>query len=644
MPLESTCHSNLIMLVTGLRREFSDAVPSCVSILSMHHRPPIDSPNAPPCSPRSSSSLLDIDYPSRPSHGIQTDPINLEDKSTQLCSYASEGSQTDSKRIESTAPKEQKKLHGKHDGLRGLAVLYEEHLKECLEENAQSLEEMCLLYQPDWGEEAGEEELTQSRYGFERNVDGAGVVSLGQSNDTGFQEIGAEMVGRFQWREKCLIGDPLAPQVTSISFNSSGCLLACSYGRPQELGWCTIRAPVVVWPVTSGSLRTKEKETENKDGGDISGGDELILFSTNSCSKGFVSSVSFHPWKPLVLAGGTYAGEIFVWEMEWSGRRDRDSYGGVPGCKEGRKSERKCESNLLLKEQWKSNVGDYCHREPVTGLQWICVDESSTDLYRKGNYVLAAVSGDRLVLVWDYQLGVSVPVFGFSVPSNLGCRSLAFSCPDNSTFAVGSEGGNVLRGVTPLLEKLRALKNVRNDGNVVWGKSGREVLRFLGRQEDTRSFIQSHVEKWCAAQPRPIKQITAETVHKSCPDVRRLYLTCPTVQLERHCGPITSLAFSPFNRKLLLSGSADGTVKLFDVTQSAPLAELSPPVPLSVGGAVSCVCWSSLRESVFAVTVATDPRLFVYDLRRSHQAPVLQIRMENCSGTSFVHFAPGNTR
>ncbi|CAE7173449.1 Dync2i2 [Symbiodinium pilosum] len=83
-------------------------------------------------------------------------------------------------------------------------------------------------------------------------------------------------------------------QVTSVAWNSTGATLACAYGRLDTLGWCNVTAPVCVWNIFRPQLVAGEPDT-------------VIQV------QGFVMCVAFHPTKPSVLAGGTYNGELQIW-------------------------------------------------------------------------------------------------------------------------------------------------------------------------------------------------------------------------------------------------------------------------------------------------------------------------------------------
>eukprot|EP00913_Durusdinium_trenchii_P032197 g30149.t1 len=86
-----------------------------------------------------------------------------------------------------------------------------------------------------------------------------------------------------------------------------------------------------------------------------------------------------------------------------------------------------------------------------------------------------------------------------------------------------------------------------------------------------------------------------------------------TTDLEPHAGPVTVAAFSPFHRKLMLTGSADGSVKLFDVLQQRAVQTFFPPSKHLSTCAVSAAAWSSARPCVFAVAMEMGG-VYLYDL------------------------------
>eukprot|EP00913_Durusdinium_trenchii_P000276 g250.t1 len=110
-------------------------------------------------------------------------------------------------------------------------------------------------------------------------------------------------------------------QVTSVAWNSTGASLACAFGKLDTLGWCEVTAPVCVWNIFRPHLVAGEPDT--------------VLQVQD-----FVMCIAFHPTKPSILAGGTYNGELQIWNTG-SGELDP----------------------LVAS----SSIDDYLHREVQTG-------------------------------------------------------------------------------------------------------------------------------------------------------------------------------------------------------------------------------------------------------------------------------------
>merc|ERR1711861_108576 len=93
-------------------------------------------------------------------------------------------------------------------------------------------------------------------------------------------------------------------------------------------------------------------------------------------------------------------------------------------------------------------------------------------------------------------------------------------------------------------------------------------------------------------------EISADVVFQSKPDPAVIFPAPKTTYLEPHSGPVTVATFSPFHRKLLLTGSVDGSVKLYDVLQQRAMQTFYPPAAKLSTCAVSAVSWSSARPCV----------------------------------------------
>lgn len=80
---------------------------------------------------------------------------------------------------------------------------------------------------------------------------------------------------------------------------------------------------------------------------------------------------------------------------------------------------------------------------------------------------------------------------------------------------------------------------------------------------------------------------------------------------------------SPFNKRLFLTCSTDGAIRLYDVQDKRPVASFEP----QVGEYLHCVEWSLFRPAVFAA-VSNSGTLYIYDLVRSKKKPFEVLQMD----------------
>jgi len=367
-------------------------------------------------------------------------------------------------------------------------------------------------------------------------------------------------------------------QVTSVAWNTTGATLACAFGKLDTLGWCEVTAPVCVWNIFRPQLVAGEPDT-------------VIPV------QGFVMCVAFHPTKPSLLAGGTYNGELQIWN---TGAGELDP--------------------LVTS----SSIDDYFHREAIQAVEWIPADLSGS----ADAWLIATVSGDGKVLLWDArESDLSMPSRGFMLTGSkkriLGGRSMSFSPVDPWLFVVGTETGGVMRAFRPP----PGASVVKPTGSYTWKPNAVAVLDQLAA--NARLQLQHHVEGYCRTVG--LKEVSAEVIFQSKPDPAILFPAPKTTDLEPHAGPVTVAAFSPYHRKLLLTGSADGSVKLFDVLQQRAAHTFFPPARHLSTCAVSAAAWSSARPCVFAVAMEMGG-VYVYDLLQSRQEPVMELPLTG--GTS----------
>ena len=366
---------------------------------------------------------------------------------------------------------------------------------------------------------------------------------------------------------------------TSVDWNSTGSVLAASLGRNDHVGWCCANeeqhgAPVglALWNVFghrssananasaaggSGASSERDQWSWGGDAGaDVAaldaaerppaaapGHDEALrapdtFIPTSSC----LMCVACHPTSPGMVAGGTYTGEVILWDTGKAG--DEVCVGTSP-------------------------VGDYYHRDPVVkvcvcvcarargGGSVACVLTTNHAIHspsplplflliafsshlsspaspflssplqlewvydvRERGHVLLSVSGCGRVLIWSVRNKLANPIGGYLLhpPRNarsgarrgaasgqlrasaastlLGGTSIAAVADHSNTrsasFVVGTEGGVLYQNE---LEKPSRVPKSKSGGPSL--SKGAEV--FLSRTSKLqRAALCAHVERWSA--------------------------------------------------------------------------------------------------------------------------------------------------
>ena len=146
-------------------------------------------------------------------------------------------------------------------------------------------------------------------------------------------------------------------QCTAVSWNSTGSTLVSSYGREDIVGWCDFPGAVCTWNVFG-----KNFDPTNPD----------FTLDHNSC----IMCIKCHPSQPAVIVGGSFNGEILVWD-------------------------------LSLPEQLFaiSPITEHGHKEPVLDVDWL-YDPVAAE------WVIASVSADGRVLLWSMSNKLLHPIKG----------------------------------------------------------------------------------------------------------------------------------------------------------------------------------------------------------------------------------------
>jgi WD40 repeat protein len=90
---------------------------------------------------------------------------------------------------------------------------------------------------------------------------------------------------------------------------------------------------------------------------------------------------------------------------------------------------------------------------------------------------------------------------------------------------------------------------------------------------------------------------------------------------DKHLGPVLGIASSPFIKRLFLSCSSDGSIRLYDLLGHRPLSVFEP----GYNEYLLDVQWSPFRPAVFA-TVTNLGNVYLFDLTISKISPAHIIR------------------
>ncbi len=132
-------------------------------------------------------------------------------------------------------------------------------------------------------------------------------------------------------------------QCTGVSWSCAGGVVAASYGRNDITGWCDLPGAICVWSIFEKTFQPNEPK---------------YVFDHPSC----IMCVRFHPLIPSLVAGGSFNGEVCVWNLN--------------------------EPERVMALSTIDSI--YSHKEPVVDLQWVF----DSELRR---HVLASLGADGRV-------------------------------------------------------------------------------------------------------------------------------------------------------------------------------------------------------------------------------------------------------
>lgn len=344
-------------------------------------------------------------------------------------------------------------------------------------------------------------------------------------------------------------------QCTDISWNSTGSVIAVSYGKFDHDDWCTHKSVVCTWNLDRRSLEPQKPD---------------VTIELPTC----IMCTVFHPTLPSILAVGTFTGEIRLFNTGWEG-------------------------DPLIAQ---SGFTELSHKEPIAQLSWL------PDSDRKGKTHLLSLGNDGKLLIWEWtheettrqnfgkvsQLHLlkgfclkssSIPqnirVAKANIKSELGGTCFSFSCEDKSVFVVGCENGSLVKCSLDSSSDISLLTD--------------------------ESELPSPVKYAFRPHHGPVYGVSCSPFH------RNLFLSCgidtvtrlstllesaPLLLIEPGKGYLFSVVWSPTRPTVIALGTAQGNVLMYDLQFSHIKPKLL--IPVCDKKPVYCLQYNPHRPRVLA--------------------------------------------
>ncbi|XP_035746162.1 WD repeat-containing protein 34 isoform X2 [Egretta garzetta] len=313
-------------------------------------------------------------------------------------------------------------------------------------------------------------------------------------------------------------------QVTSVSWNATGSVVACSYGRLDGGDWSTEKSYVCTWNLDRRGLNPQRPD--------------LVVDVPSS-----VMCLAFHPSQPSLIAGGLFSGELVVWDTS------------------------RTEDPVI----WRTGMTDDTHTDPVYQVNWL------PDAKHRNHDRLLSVSTDGKILVWREErdgwlaLAEGFAVVAQQIPRStqlkkfawgeaaVGVTSLSFSHFDPRVFVVGVEGGYSLKCSTAA-----------------------ETLAL--RRTGSSVPLKAPAELTFSPHAGPVYSVSCSPFHRnlflSCGTDGQVHLhsllqTQPLLTLQLSKQYLFCVRWSPVRPLVFAAASGEGDVHLFDFEKSLQKPALS---------------------------------------------------------------------
>ncbi|XP_019672201.2 cytoplasmic dynein 2 intermediate chain 2 isoform X1 [Felis catus] len=350
--------------------------------------------------------------------------------------------------------------------------------------------------------------------------------------------------------------------VTSVSWNTTGSVVACAYGRLDDGDWSTLKSFVCAWNLDRRGLNPQQPSAV------------VEVPSAVMC-------LAFHPTQPSHVAGGLYSGEVLVWDVSHP------------------------EDPLL----WRTGLTDDTHTDPVYQVLWLPEPRHSH------RFQVLSVATDGKVLLWQgggagqLQLTEGFALVVQQLPRNtklkkpprgeteVGATAVAFSGFDPSLFVLGTEGGFPLKcslaAEEAALTRMPSSVPLRAPARFTFSPHGGPIYSVSCSPFHRNLFLSAgtdgHIHLYSMLQAQPLASL--QLSHKYLFAVRwspvrplvfaaasgegdvqlfdlRKSSQKPTVSIKQtqDDSPVYCLEFNRQQTQLLAAGDAKGTVKVWQLS------------------------------------------------------------------------------
>ncbi len=315
---------------------------------------------------------------------------------------------------------------------------------------------------------------------------------------------------------------------TDISWNCTGTIIAASYGRFDQKGWCLECGYIAAWTI-------QELEDELETVLELNNRLIAVLESEES----YVMCLDFHPKISNVVACGTYDGTVKVYKVA------KDSVSPVA----------------------QSNIKQYTHRDPICGIKWLKnrFDDST---------MICSQSPDGKILLWSLRnkLAQPVAVYNMNYPQkdvplggtcfsfvNIHAGSSVYTRVIPSTddyFVVGTEVGGVFKSV------LSTAKIINTNKKSTFEEETKP------KHSDVEFTYESSIGSVNGIHCSPFKSNAFATASTDgLVRLFNLYGATDVLCLEPYGGALQDVQWSPFRPLVLATVGTNGHLYLFDLFQ-----------------------------------------------------------------------------